>query len=889
MKKKRLITFFAVCAIACCGMFGATSLFRTGNTEARALSYGDVFVENEYLKTFDGTLSPTYHENRSTGLRLQFSQATTIKYKSVLNLSDNDKSVPLFSILFTPEEMYTRDFTEVTMTFTDCFDANNKLTIKLTSPGSQYPKESCVAAYAGTQKEYKKGWVGYDGSPYGATDTPLTCYIDYENLSVYASPEHNTTDKVGLVRDLRLEDGTGVASVGKEEPWTGFTTGYCTFEIEVKTASSIASMLLLNVDGVDFTKQAPENSDDRLELLIDYDGYTADTIPNGVKDVSYPVFDCKCYSLFDGYLSNIVPIAVDYAGNAVPIIDGKFTPTQSGNYFLLYGSETASGATVNKRVKIVVDDASGNEINYSFNDAVAGTAKVNDVILLPDGTASGGSGRLTVVSAILNSDEEPVELLYENDTNIFIPKTAGTYTLETTVTDFLGRSEAFRKTITVNENPDIIDVNYVPLAVKAGAAFNIPSYVCSDESKTVKVYIDGNEYTDSKYTPTKDFELKYVAGSYEEPYNVKAINVASEKGFMKNYFLCDGGEATFNDDSELLLRANADGAKYTFLQKISSRYLEIGLKLNKDKADYSALNFYIQDAERVDVQIKASLVFENDKFYLVYDGAKKASLASDYYSNVGVIKYSYDKNAFVENDGTIVAEPSQILNGRLFNGFGDYVYLTIEYEGVTGDCEMIMSSVANQIISDKKTDTVKPEVYFDSIQAFTTRLGVGDSITLSKVYAYDVLQGETTTSVEIFLLKGDDKESVYRVTDENGYAYTFNQAGTYEIVYSAQDSVGNGVESRKTIYCVDTTPPTITLKKYSKSASLGKNYKLPTYNVSDNDSDVTTYIIVCYDTGYEELMSDGYRFKTAGTHKIRVLAIDAAGNSSAAEYTVEVK
>ena len=105
-----------------------------------------------------------------------------------------------------------------------------------------------------------------------------------------------------------------------------------------------------------------------------------------------------------------------------------------------------------------------------------------------------------------------------------------------------------------------------------------------------------------------------------------------------------------------------------------------------------------------------------------------------------------------------------------------------------------------------------------------------------------------------------------------------NTVGTYEITYSASDSLGNTSEAIRTVYVVDRTPPVITLNGES-SIEIEVFSSYTELNATASDE---------YDGNVSVITSGTVNTNVVGTYTITYTATDSAGNSSSKTRTVNV-
>ena len=131
------------------------------------------------------------------------------------------------------------------------------------------------------------------------------------------------------------------------------------------------------------------------------------------------------------------------------------------------------------------------------------TAVVGESAALREVTLSGGTGRLDLSVKVMFDGEE---IAVEN--NAFIPTKAGTYTVEYTVTDYIGRTAvaSYEIRAEVGDDPFIYGSVSLPRYFIAGKTYKLPQLAFTDyasgaaEVKNASVSVNGAAAADNTYT-----------------------------------------------------------------------------------------------------------------------------------------------------------------------------------------------------------------------------------------------------------------------------------------------------------------------------------------------------------------------------------------------------
>ncbi len=150
------------------------------------------------------------------------------------------------------------------------------------------------------------------------------------------------------------------------------------------------------------------------------------------------------------------------------------------------------------------------------------------------------------------------------------------------------------------------------------------------------------------------------------------------------------------------------------------------------------------------------------------------------------------------------------------------------------------------------------------------------------------------------VLKGGKEDKDTKITKVSKESIDTSKEGGYTISYTIEtlDSLGNKAtkEYKKTFTVTNTdkVAPVIKLKKETVEITEGDTYE-PTDNIKsvkdDFDGDITKADKKPTETGTAYYLIDSSKLDTskAGEYKVKVTAVDKAGNESKKEFTVKVK
>ena len=239
-----------------------------------------------------------------------------------------------------------------------------------------------------------------------------------------------------------------------------------------------ADVMILKMAGYDFTSgaiadiTAPEIEVDAPKML-----------PNAVVGKPYAIFDAKAFDKIDGNIALRVRVVYNY-GTAqyvdVKIVDGKFVPTYTGEYSIVYTATDRAGnvAEVVKKITVLAhnpEDLSIVAADDGKNEYIQG-----ETVALRKAEAQGGAGGTYEITAtVFDENRQTIDVAE----NAFQALTPGVYTVEYRVKDYVGNSASFAYAITVKEQalPQLQSEKLVIQPIfTAGQSYKLPNLTATD-------------------------------------------------------------------------------------------------------------------------------------------------------------------------------------------------------------------------------------------------------------------------------------------------------------------------------------------------------------------------------------------------------------------------
>ncbi len=442
---------------------------------------------SDSVYTVNGSSQAEYKTDDSSydtglsGLYVNLSNGGKFEYNKVIDLRELDEGEEAIKLFLLPNKPGYRDLTDLTITFTDAYDASNQVIVQINcvhNKGYQIEGDAWLGTGTGTtsiwQRQAAMYFVGTAPSSlysfrYGAETGGSYLHVDtkmggivprygfetqfsFNGQGVHPVGEEFLT--VGFDLDkkwvLGPDNGEAAKRVGMENPlmiadlsddmvypqaWDGFTTGEVYVSITgAGYVNTHAGMMITKIGDEDLSKELYDGIM-KPYVSIDLEGYDEMRIPAAEVGQAYPLFTAVARDYFNGEYALTPRVFYQYDFDTaweMNVENGTFTPDREGLYTLVYTAKDGFGQTTTQRVDVLaVEELPALTAEFA-TDYV--TESPNGVqIDLPTVTASGGSG----------DKETTVEVSLGNQTwkitdGVFKPVKIGEYTVKYTIVDYLG-------------------------------------------------------------------------------------------------------------------------------------------------------------------------------------------------------------------------------------------------------------------------------------------------------------------------------------------------------------------------------------------------------------------------------------------------------------------
>ncbi len=899
-------------------------------------------IQDEYCTSTDDTSSYYYGSNDAyqvSGLNLSIKVGAEMKINKIIDLnglSYDDGS--FIDFMFTPSTLGVTDAYEVFMKLTDAYDSDNYVIVRMVNWSDQGSWADGVAyldaratgqvftSAVTTEENYHKRWSASRPGWYMANismtgvDSAKPVYekfrfmYDDANKSMVTSANAKSPANLVELANAKWYD------LETEKLWNGFTTGECyvSFYGERYTSGSL-NLCVTKLLGVDLKQM--ENEDVTAPIVtVDYAGENDASLPYAIVNEPYSVYDATAIDTVDGEINVISNVYYNYDSNKclIDVTDGSFTPDKTGTYTIIYFAKDKLGNVTKERVDINCVEKPANSLSVSSTGKTTSGITGVEIKLLNDVTVSNANG---LNSYEIFVESESGDKIAVGDDFTFVPIYNGTYKVNVVAKDYvLTESEIFDLVITDNDEPVFLENAELPRYFIKGASYSVENLTAklltnktsSDVVSSLYVSENGGQEVlcDGVYTPSAagktTLTFKAANGSKigTASYVVDVIDVGyGIKNGLKltNYFYDANGKMSVVSTDDYFTISTTQDTSIDFVNMLQAVSFTAKFNIDASKKNFSKINFYLTDSVDESIKLKVSYsIGEGVTLFNLNDSSFSKSIAVDTDNSSGLRLWLNYNNSTKKLSGSsdVSWTVAKDVNGNDFNGFpSKKIYLTCEFEGVTGDAGIILYSINNQSFYTMKKDEYKPEIFTNTTVGTAN---VGTLITISPADYFDVLDPTVTPSFSV-----KDPNGNYVVTTDNTvlngscdpykeYSFIASVYGDYMISYQCQDTVNKPISYEPGFSVVDLVAPVVTFINPVTSANVGQTITLANVNVSDNKdsaSNITVqyYIRIPGIARFEQVAQNKQvKLEKKGVYTVFVYAYDLNRNTTIVSYDIVV-
>lgn len=958
------------------GRYTVTVICKSDNTKQATYSFNvisriqDLFAENENVEVSYGKSTVT----QRSGIRLKGkTDGAVVTYKNTIDLSRYvnqstecdglsvfgetklavaNNATPLIELTVDPYSYGLKSTKKIYVELTDVYDKNNKITISLDWCNSNtwtYVRAKATGqALAGLDyahngvytlktDNYGTGaWHTFSGKTngaYSAKDSRVALYYDVEEKQLLlGSSGYSDEHKCRLVADF---DNPQLCS---GNAWNGFSSNEVELSVRFSQMDSATNCTIYKVDGIDCSKEYTKY--ETPQVLVEREELA--TLQGKTLSVPAATAIDSNGTLISDVICSVVYLADNGKEYDVGVKNGMFITAYSGEYIIRYYATDVFGNEACKEIRVhSYKTYAALEVELSVSKDYQ-TAKTGDTVYVYEPTANDTYHALGKVDYLVEVTYGNIRVELTNGS--FVPMKSGVYTVSYTFTDEAGREAEASYQITVELVEEIVQLSPTPtyLGMVEGNTYTLQDvyvidYTASEPKKTkADVYVNGEKYTQSTYTPTVseveavdiDEVVKYVTIEYKYAnetipglsYNLPVRNlykkVKRQVGMLEleiemfqidRYFLVgNGASLKLGTVLEMTTLAKQD-AKVRFIQAVPSSNLQLSFDVmrgdeNKVK---NVKAFHIELTDELDVSktVKLSFIKEASSTVFYINGIKTVgsftgSLDGKSQSVFNIQLNNALKNVSDVNLGTAIANVETYTDGRKFNGFSDKVYVAfeVEQEDENQPAEFRLISIHGQNFSNAVVDdTVAPQI--SVYTSFKSQYMLGEEVETPIAKATDVLSdiAELTVTVTSNGQVVRDKNGVLleKVSAAQAYVFVMANIGEYRLTYEAKDTRGGVASPRVYVIRVATDQkPVVTLEgKVPTIAKVGQEITLPKMKVDfavESEENLAYAIYIDPENRYQYLHENKFTATVAGRYYIRYFALDADGNYVMHEYVLQV-
>lgn len=893
------------------------------------------------------------YDTKVKGLNVRLKAKTPAAYSEEIDFSawnGNDTLIELLAV--SPVQNFVV-YNKIKITLRDSEDYSNYFTIladgKTSTSSSQLTLKTSGHDYytvtsAGVSKygiEVPHSFTSAEIAGRDTSENTISIRYDYEKGVLYAKQADGT---YAVFADFNNEDFTKVAGT-----FGGFTNGKAVLEVsfEYRDRATLgwweqaylycgADLMILKMAGYDFTSGAIADSA-APEIEVD----APKMLPNAVVGKPYAIFDSKAFDKIDGNIAPRVRVVYNF-GTAqyvdVKIVDGKFLPTYTGEYSIVYTATDRAGnvAEVVKKVTALAR----NPENLSVFAADDGINEYNqgETVVLRNAEAQGGAGGTYEITAtVFDENKQEIDIA----DNAFQALKSGVYTVEYRVKDYVGNTASFSYYVTVKEQtlPQLQSEKLVIQPIfTAGQSYKLPNLTATDyagdkpNDVAAEIYVrypsgefekvvDADAFVADEnrvnHGDTLEFEYRFVgckaASAYRAQTRVAKLDTKSGSIDFKNYFVYSGTTGELKESCVSFTTAGRGSVLY------GKNLLADGLNFSFNTVDdnLNALQIKLSDSADPRISVLFSVKRASNNYFTFFVNGGTASNIAAATAN-RLLDFSYNDNgkkAFVTTNissssgNSVTADVKNTLFGVAFDGFtSGYVTAEIEFESKSGEeTSVVLYSISGQSlggVKDKTTGEISgtareyigPKIHVNGEYMGTVR--EGEKFTIPSAIAGDVAGYVSQVTVSVSAAGGgyvtaDDGTLLKNAPADKAYVISPQTAGRYGVRYDCYDSNNNAATfTTRPLYVNSRGSEGEIVCSYSgempRAGKVGESITLPS-GVAESSVSVSVAVYDPY--GMILAVSKNWAFvpKRQGKHIARYVFYDLSGRFAVEEFEIAVE
>lgn len=396
--------------------------------------------------------------------------------------------------------------------------------------------------------------------------------------------------------------------------------------------------------------------------------------------------------------------------------------------------------------------------------------------------------------------------------------------------------------------------------------------------------------------------LQYIdaAGTEIGTYTLPVIDTKGSADQCAYFYDPSGAVTAVENENDIALSFQKD-SEVSFINQLNAEDVSLYLSFVEDATNFGKVRVTLTDAADATVSVSFAILLENK---VVSRNSESAKL--DQFRDVLQLRYKNSSGKLMQGTDVNLLKIEKDDSGNEFAGFSGGVYLTVGFEGVTGNSTVKLTRVNNQALGHKNSasaDMAEPSMALTS--PLRTTQFYGETFEIPSFVAYDVLSQVAESSVDVEAPDGTVHTEPFAIS----------QYGKYKMTFRAEDVHGNKMKIVKMVFVNDDQKPELQVSPLEKTTyNVGDTVKIPGYTASDNldtyNVDVILFLpnyeirLLTHDENGEikycltdtslyssSFIADNTSFKTeqVGTYTIRYVAYDDQYNRTVQELTFQVQ
>ena len=507
--------------------------------------------------------------------------------------------------------------------------------------------------------------------------------------------------------------------------------------------------------------------------------------------------------------------------------------------------------------------------------------------------------------------------IIEPQNNVILPEAEGKYKIIISVMgkNNVVRTETYYVTAVKSDRPVLVEEPTIPVAYLAGVEYQAPQLTFVDYTPdkksvaTYKTYLNGQQLSTQKFTPSADMAGATVDLTYESTSSVtgKSITQTYSAPVLNGVSLNANGKPSYVFDKMFVTNGvksaetTENGVRFagdrdytaTFANFVNASF---SIEFLKGEKYFDDVNVIVSDSvnksEKICINFKQAT---GSKSEISVNEGKSVINSNSFVSDTNTFGLSFNNfsRMLEDKNGATIQEINTTVDGNKFNGFSSgRVSIAVEVNGVTADSAITVSRICRQALNNKSSDDrVAPSVYLKS--SLKNVFNYGETISIPDAIGVDVLDVNPSVTVSVTngseTVKGTDGKALSDLPCREGLSFLPATVGEYTIGYSATDISGQSFTDYYTIYIVDSEKPMLALSSYSKTnVKLGDTFTVPRLKYSDNVTPTEKLVVLITVTdpdGKYTIVKQGeqFTFRSEGNYYIRYSVFDENCNVTTIE------